>query len=564
MENTSNTSYTEGQNTTRPPFFNGLNYSYWSTRMRIFMQASGFDTWNIIQSEYTIPTTEYATWSNTQKIDATANAKAMNMLFCALDKNEFNRVSICKTGYEIWNTLRVTHEGTTKVKQSKISMLKNQFQTFRMKQGESISEMYSRFQDIHHSLIALGVTYSEPDVVSKILNSLTDEWERKVLAIEEANDISTIKAEELIGNLMSYEVNLQAKRVQAQDKKNIAFHAEEEENQDSDDENLAFIAKNFKKFLKYRKNDRFKDKKNFSNKPSSSAVECYNCHKKGHIQKDCTEQKKSYSNKGRKDKKKAFSVTWDDSDSSSSESDTDSDNEQANVCFMATDNEVSDLTFDDLIEINSELLDTLKSLKRKYKETREYQNKAEFERDMLKDEKIILEEELGKLQESFSNINSQLTLSKQECEILKEKNDAIISENHELKEKIKQTDLDNMNLKNKLEDISKNVSNFNKGRENLFNIIENSQSVSNKKGLGYDKESKAPQKHENERRIDFRPSTTKPILKELKTIRLWVPKTNNSLIRKKYITSFIESVHKNKNYIYKGKTEPSWVWFPKI
>ena len=179
MENTSNTSYTEGQNTTRPPFFNGLNYSYWSTRMRIFMQASGFDTWNIIQSEYTIPTTEYATWSNTQKLDATANAKAMNMLFCALDKNEFNRVSICKTGYEIWNTLRVTHEGTTKVKQSKISMLKNQFQTFRMKQGESISEMYSRFQDIHHSLIALGVTYSEPDVVSKILNSLTDEWNEK-------------------------------------------------------------------------------------------------------------------------------------------------------------------------------------------------------------------------------------------------------------------------------------------------------------------------------------------------------------------------------------------------
>ena len=98
----------------------------------------------------------------------------------------------------------------------------------------------------------------------------------------------------------------------------------------------------------------------------------------------------------------------------------------------------------------------------------------------------------------------------------------------------------------------------------MFNIIENSQSVSNKKGLGYDKESKAPQKHDNKRRIDFRPSTTKLFLKELKTIRLWVPKTNNSLIRRKYITSFIESVHKNKNYIYKGKTEPSWVWFPKI
>ena len=49
--------------------------------MRIFMQASSFDSWNITQTEYTIPTTEYSTWSNSQKIDATNNAKAMNLFF---------------------------------------------------------------------------------------------------------------------------------------------------------------------------------------------------------------------------------------------------------------------------------------------------------------------------------------------------------------------------------------------------------------------------------------------------------------------------------------------------
>ena len=38
-----NTSFTEGQSTSRPPLFNGLNYNYWSTRMRIYMQSSGFD-----------------------------------------------------------------------------------------------------------------------------------------------------------------------------------------------------------------------------------------------------------------------------------------------------------------------------------------------------------------------------------------------------------------------------------------------------------------------------------------------------------------------------------------
>ena len=119
----------------------------------------------------------------------------MNMLFFALDRNEFNRVSICTTAFQIWETLKVIHEGTNKVKQTKISMLKNQFQNFRMRQNESINDMYSRFQDIHHALIGLGEKYTDFDIMSKVLNSLTDEWERKVLSIEKANELSTMTPE---------------------------------------------------------------------------------------------------------------------------------------------------------------------------------------------------------------------------------------------------------------------------------------------------------------------------------------------------------------------------------
>ena len=55
--------------------------------------------------------------------------------------------------------------------------------------------------------------------------------------------------------------------------------------------------------------------------------------------------------------------------------------EQTNKCFMAKDNEVSDLTFDDMIEINSELLDTLKVSKeniRKLWKIRRKQNSKEI------------------------------------------------------------------------------------------------------------------------------------------------------------------------------------------
>ena len=100
-----------------------------------------------------------------------------------------------------------------------------------------------------------------------------------------------MKPEELIGNLMSYEVNMQAKKDQAQERKNVAFHAEKEESE-SEDEDLTFIAKNFKKFLRYRKGNKNGFNKNFLNKPTSLNIEYFNCHKKGHMHKDFPEQKK--------------------------------------------------------------------------------------------------------------------------------------------------------------------------------------------------------------------------------------------------------------------------------
>ena len=38
----------EGQSTTRPPFFDGNDYPYWKTRMRVFLQALDYEIWEIV------------------------------------------------------------------------------------------------------------------------------------------------------------------------------------------------------------------------------------------------------------------------------------------------------------------------------------------------------------------------------------------------------------------------------------------------------------------------------------------------------------------------------------
>ena len=76
-------------------------------------------------------------------------------------------------------------------------------------------------------LTLLGKEYTQVEKVRKILCALTSDWEKKTTAIEEANDLSTMSLEKLIGNLMTYEVQLEDRKKDEQQsfikKKELAF-----------------------------------------------------------------------------------------------------------------------------------------------------------------------------------------------------------------------------------------------------------------------------------------------------------------------------------------------------
>ena len=100
----------EHHSITRPSMFNGTDYTYWKTRMRIFLISIDFELWNIVENGFQKSSLPMIDWNELEKKTFTLNVKAKNVLFCALDKNEFNRVLICETAFDIWHTLEVTHE----------------------------------------------------------------------------------------------------------------------------------------------------------------------------------------------------------------------------------------------------------------------------------------------------------------------------------------------------------------------------------------------------------------------------------------------------------------------
>ncbi|XP_069147986.1 uncharacterized protein [Solanum lycopersicum] len=102
---------------------------------------------------------------------------------------------------KIRDFLQTTHEGTKRVKKSKVEMLNTQYENFVMKYGETIFEMNSRFTTITNELRGLGEPIPVCKKVQKILKVLSKSWESRVDVITEAKDLMALPMDERIGNL---------------------------------------------------------------------------------------------------------------------------------------------------------------------------------------------------------------------------------------------------------------------------------------------------------------------------------------------------------------------------
>ena len=137
------------------------------------------------------------------------NSKARLFLSCALTTEESERVDECKNAKEVWDTLRVHHEGTSHVKETRIDIGVRKFEVFEMSENETIDEMYARFTIIVNEMRSLGNAYSTHERIRKKLRCLPSMWRPMVTTITQAKDLKSMNLEDLIGSLRAHEVVLQ-------------------------------------------------------------------------------------------------------------------------------------------------------------------------------------------------------------------------------------------------------------------------------------------------------------------------------------------------------------------
>jgi hypothetical protein len=244
-----------------------------------------------------------------------------------------------------------------------------------MLEDESIQDYHLNILDIENSIESLGEKISNEKLVRKILRSLPKRFDMKVTAIEEAQDISSLKVDELIGSLQNFEITVNRKT----DNKGmgIAFPScveadESQANQEDDEdmsESLALLGREFKKiFKRFDKRSRPNGQNirpNIDNQPKKEkvtrpdemnshykGVQCHECEGYGHIRIECA----TYIKKQNK------SLTISGSDDDDSEGDEERRSTKYIPAFSsrivsATEPCVEELTYDDLAVFHKELKD---------------------------------------------------------------------------------------------------------------------------------------------------------------------------------------------------------------
>ena len=516
--------FAQGRSTNRPPLFVGENFSHWKCLMEMYIKDQDMEMWKIIEkgpikitkkesgAEVEKPEQE---WSSDDLEKISKNFRALNILFCALDQTEFNRVCTCNSAKEVWDKLVVTYEGTSQVKQTKINIHLRQYELFKMTTDESIKDMFTRFTEIVNNLDSLGKKFTNEEKVRKILRSLPKaRWEPKVTAIEEAQNLSKLSLDDLQGKLLTHEMIINEKDGELPETtKDLSLRVSrtrEVQSQDSDedeeDDPFVLISKGLERILKMKKqfqnrerssSSRNKYQKEHKGKYSNSVnkpkvLTCYECGEVDHLIKDCPQKKRS-KRFGDKDKrKKAMIASWSDSDSSS---ESESENEQANLCFMANheeedSNECLEATVRNLMSSSHEVLS--KFLMNMIIDEENYISKiASLHKRLDEEEKksSSLKTALENSQSTFDGNIKVLESRNQTLEIqfkgLESKHSALKDNLVSLDRLNNELEKQNIMLTEKNKELKDNLVRFTSSTQKLDIMLGESQSSLKKSGIGY-------------------------------------------------------------------------------
>ncbi|CAM8885291.1 unnamed protein product [Rhodiola kirilowii] len=267
------------------PKFNG-HYDHWARLMENFIRSKEY--WDLIGVG--IAKQDGVVQKEAQKKDGVVlteaqrkvvaeqtlrDLKLKNFLYQSIDMEILDTILNTDTSKQIWDSMKQKYQGSTKVKRAQLQALRVDFETLRMKEGESINNYFARTLAIAKKMKACGGNIEETTVTEKIMRSLSTRFNYVICAIEESNNIDTLTLDELQSSLLVHEQRMQ-----------VPSEVEQVLKVTEENENVTRGRGSYRGSYRGR-GGRGRGRSN------RATTECYKCHKLGHYAYECPSWEKS-------------------------------------------------------------------------------------------------------------------------------------------------------------------------------------------------------------------------------------------------------------------------------
>jgi hypothetical protein len=86
------------------------------------------------------------------------NAQATTVLLASLCRDKFNKVSGLDNAKQIWDTLKISHEGNDTTMITKMELVEGELGRFAMIRGEEPTQTYNRLKTLVNKIRSYGST----------------------------------------------------------------------------------------------------------------------------------------------------------------------------------------------------------------------------------------------------------------------------------------------------------------------------------------------------------------------------------------------------------------------
>ncbi|GJW13782.1 retrovirus-related pol polyprotein from transposon TNT 1-94, partial [Tanacetum coccineum] len=193
------------------------------------------------------------------------------------------------------------HEGPSDVKENRVMDLKLCYNTFKFKEGESLTQTFTRYKDLMNKLVNDGIKLSNLEINTGFINGLPKKWLSFCQSLKNTNHVKDFELASLFGKL-KYKENLIDNIYETEKNKSLstAFFSssivhdfqdspDDEEDTRSSQEYLNDLEEEYQTRALLAKSKRFfkKGTQRFSSAKVTDQTECHKCGKKCHFGRDC-------------------------------------------------------------------------------------------------------------------------------------------------------------------------------------------------------------------------------------------------------------------------------------